>query len=97
MTEFILEHIAEWLLGIAGTAMCGMTAAVYTKYRAVCSGLQGLLRAEIIRSYEKYTAKGHCPIYAKEALTKAYKAYHGLGGNDVATGLYHDTMALPNE
>jgi len=95
--EFILEHIAEWLLGLAGTATCGITAALYARYRAVCSGLQGLLRAEIIRGYEKYTDRGHCPIYAKEALTKAYKAYHDLGGNDVATGLYKETMALPSE
>ena len=35
--------------------------------------------------------------YAKEALTRAYKAYHALGGNDVATELYHDIMELPTE
>ena len=60
------------------------------------AGVQCLLRAEIIRSHEKYSAKGCCPIYAKEALTKMYAAYHALGGNDVATDLYHDCMELPN-
>ena len=60
------------------------------------AGVQCLLRAEIIRSNEKYTDKGYCPLYAKEALTKAYSAYHALGGNDVATDLYNDIMALPN-
>lgn len=60
------------------------------------AGVQCLLRAEIIRSHEKYSAKGSCPIYAKEALTKMYAAYHALGGNDVATDLYHDCMELPN-
>lgn len=61
------------------------------------NGVQCLLRAEIIRSHEKYIDKGFCPIYAKEALTKEYKAYHNLGGNDVATELYEQCIALPNE
>ena len=60
------------------------------------AGVQCLLRAEIIRSHEKYTERGKCPIYAQEALTRAYKAYHALGGNDVATELYNDLMELPN-
>lgn len=60
-------------------------------------GLQALLRAEIIRSHEKYSAKGYCPVYAKEALTRCYRAYHNLGGNDVATELYEQLMDLPVE
>ena len=60
-------------------------------------GVQCLLRAEIIRNHDKYMDKDFCPIYAKEALKRAYHAYHELGGNDVATGLYNETMALPTE
>lgn len=60
------------------------------------AGVQCLLRAEIIRSHEKYTERGKCPIYAREALTRAYQAYHALGGNDVATDLYRDLLELPN-
>lgn len=58
-------------------------------------GLQCLLRAEIIRSHEKYTARGYCPIYARESLDRAYAAYHNLGGNDIATSLYKECMELP--
>lgn len=58
-------------------------------------GLQCLLRAEIIRANEKYTARRYCPIYAKESLKRVYNAYHELGGNDVATHLYDELMALP--
>lgn len=61
----------------------------------VANGVQCLLRMELIRSHEKYTAKEYCPVYAKENLTRAYTAYHNLGGNDVATELYHQTMDLP--
>ncbi|MPN16592.1 hypothetical protein SDC9_163937 [bioreactor metagenome] len=60
-------------------------------------GLQCLLRAEIIRSYEKYQDKGFCPLYAKEALKREYDSYHDLHGNDVATDLYRQMMALPTE
>lgn len=60
-------------------------------------GLQCLLRMEIIRSHEKYTEKGYCPIYARESLQREYTAYHNLGGNDVATDLFNNTMELPTE
>lgn len=59
------------------------------------NGVQCLLRAEIIRAHDKYAQKRFCPIYAKESLTRAYAAYHALGGNDVATDLYRQTMELP--
>ncbi len=60
-------------------------------------GLQCLLRAEIIRSHDKYTGRGYCPIYAKESLRRAYTAYHNLGGNDIATALYSDCISLPDQ
>lgn len=66
-----------------------------TDMQIVEDGLQCLLRAEIIRSHDKYTSRGYCPIYAKENLKRAYDAYRALGGNDVATDLYHQCMALP--
>lgn len=61
------------------------------------NGLQCLLRAEIIRAHDKYTARGYCPIYAKESLRRAYTAYHNLGGNDIATALYNDCISLPEQ
>lgn len=67
------------------------------KQDALALGLQCLLRAEIIHQYEKWHDRGYCPIYAKEALKRAYDSYHTLGGNDVATGLYKDTMELPEQ
>lgn len=61
------------------------------------SGVQCLLRAEIIRSHEKYMDKGFCPVYAREALSRAYEAYHALGGNGTITGLYNQIIALPTD
>ena len=56
-------------------------------------GLQALLRIEII--HDKYMERKYCPVYAKESLSRAYNAYHALGGNDVATELYHQVIELP--
>lgn len=61
------------------------------------SGLQSLLRAEIIRSHEKYMDKGYCPVYAREALGRIYESYHGLGGNGTMTELYNQVIALPTD
>ncbi len=62
--------------------------------KAIADGVQCLLRAEIIHAHDKYTRQSYCPIYAKENLTRAYAAYHALGGNDVATSLYEQVMEL---
>ena len=61
------------------------------------NGVQSLLRAEIIRSHEKYMDKGFCPVYAREALSRIYESYHALGGNGTMTELYKQVMALPTD
>lgn len=95
--EIVAELIVEWLVPAALGACVGFISSMLLRMKAIKLGLQCLLRAEIIRSHDKYTDRKYCPIYAKEALTRAYKAYHTLGGNDVATELYKDTMGLPEE
>ena len=65
--------------------------------KALKNGLLSLLRAELIRSHDKYIKQGFCPLYAKEALEKAYKAYSALGGNGAMKQVYEDTMELPIE
>lgn len=101
MTNFIIELILRWLVPFACAGIAGAAFAYGKKARretqSMRDGMQCLLRAEIIRQYEKWTERGYCPIYAREALTTAYSAYHELGGNDVATELFHKTTALPTE
>lgn len=67
------------------------------KIRLLETGLQALLRAEIIRQHDKYMDKGYCPIYARDALDRVYESYHALGGNGTMTDLYKQTIALPTE
>jgi hypothetical protein len=95
--EEIIPRVLNWavpfLCGGIITALCVMWKFIH----ALCAGVQCLLRAEIIRMHDKYTERKYCPIYAKESLRRAYQAYHGLHGNDVATALYDETMALPTD
>lgn len=98
------ERLLDWLVPF----LCGLAVSLFSvfislarkrenKARLIEDGVESLLRLEIVRSYNEYTEKGYCPIYAKESLTRAYNDYHALGGNGVATALYEKIMALPTE
>lgn len=93
----MFNNFIGWLVPFLCGGAVTFIGTMLIKLKAIKNGLQCLLRAEIIRSYDKYKERCYCPLYAKEALTRAYKAYHALGGNDVATELYNDTMELPTE
>jgi hypothetical protein len=95
MANEIVEKVIAWAVPfvLGGTLSAVLSWLLF--FRAIRDGLQCLLRAEIIRQNEKWTAKRYCPIYAKQALSRAYKAYHALKGNDVATALYDEVIELP--
>lgn len=100
MYRLFLEWLVPFLCGGTVSVAAAAYAAARRAHKKGCAlemGVQCLLRAEIIRSYDKYTDRGFCPLYAQEALTRAYDSYHGLGGNDVATKLYEEVMKLPAE
>ena len=63
----------------------------------MAEGVLSLLRESIVTNYNNYTERGCCPIHAKESLRHVYEAYHNLGGNDVATKLYHTLLEMPEE
>lgn len=93
----MLDLIFKWAVPFLCGALVAVISSSFIKLKAIKTGLQCLLRAEIIRSHEKYTERNYCPIYAREATSRAYSAYHDLGGNDVATALYNELMKLPTE
>lgn len=98
--ELFIKWLVPFLCGGAVSAAGMLFTAIRfrcRKEKTLAGGVQCLLRAEIIRSYDKYTERKYCPLYAKEALTRAYDSYHKLGGNDVATDLYRQIMRLPTE
>lgn len=102
--NFIQSHWIEWLFAViiailsAGYRnVSGRLKEEQKKNNAIAEGVQSLLRESIVDNYNKYTDRNFCPIYAKESIKKVYSAYHNLGGNDVATELYHKILAMPEE
>lgn len=108
----ILKDVAPYLCTIASGVVLAATNAELSRFRreretdkaeaemknkALADGVQSLLRQSIVADYNKYSDRGYCPIYAKESIKRAYKAYHTLGGNDVATELYRKILAMPEE
>lgn len=104
MIDFIIKY---WLEVIFGVVVAGVGAISFSlrsklkkqieKEKALENGVCSLLRAEMIRSGEKYIQKRYCKIYAKDAFDKAYKAYHELGGNGTMTELHEQVMNLPTQ
>ncbi len=98
-----MELIVKWLVPfLCGSAVSALVTYC-TVFRALRDGVQCLLRAELIRTYQEYAYQGgaageaHCPMAVKEAVRRAYAAYHRLGGNDVVTELYHKILKMPEE
>lgn len=101
---YIATHWVEWLfaaaialLGFAYRQVAKQIKEEKRKNDALMLGVQSLLRESIVSNYNKYQDKKHCPIYAKESIKRAYKAYHNLDGNDVATELYEKLLKMPEE
>lgn len=80
------------------TAFAAVIAYLYRQIIATRKGIRALLRADLIRLYNKYHDDlGYCPVYVKQSLEDEYQQYHALKGNGVGTNLYNALMALPTE
>ncbi len=102
---YIGAHWIQWVFA-AATAFLGylyrrISTSLHTEQernKAIAEGVQALLRESILGAYSKWSDKGYCPIYAKESLRRVYSVYHnGLGGNDIASGLYNKVLAMPEQ
>ena len=92
MIEFINEN---WKL-IA--TLAGALGYMYRQISATQKGVRALLRADLIRLYNKYHDDlGYCPLYVQQALEEEYQQYHALKGNGVGTKMYNALMNLPTE
>ena len=92
MIEFIVDN---WkMITTIGTALLYM----YKQISATKKGVRALLRADLIRLYNKYHDDlGYCPLYVKQSLEDEYKQYHELRGNGVGTEMYNALMELPTK
>ena len=93
----ITTIVITFLITAALTALITYFKTATGQLKALKEGMLATLRADIIGYHDKYMDREYCPIYAKDAIEKAYQAYHKLGGNGTITKLYEDLMALPTE
>lgn len=93
----VISCCVSFFLGGALAYLTARWKGLLKREKALQNGLQSLLRNTIIEYHDKYTGRGYCPIYAKDALRRIYDAYHDLGGNGVITKLYEDVMKLDEE
>lgn len=90
LLEFINEN---WKLL---TALFSVLSFMFYQITAMRKGIRALLRADLIRLYNKYHDDlEYCPLYVKQSLEDEYKQYHKLKGNGVGTEMYEALMALP--
>ena len=93
-------NVAELLtaLGIPG-ALAGVLATAlgitYRHVKAMRSGLQALLRAQMIAEFNKWEERGYAPIYARENFENCWEQYHALGANGVMDDVREKFYALP--
>lgn len=104
MIEFIESYWIEFAFGLIITALTAGyrnlkkdIAERINEQKAIKAAITALLRQSLYDSYNKWSEKGYCPIYAMEAVTKVYEQYHALGGNDIGTELYERLKELPTQ
>ena len=63
--------------------------------KALKSGLQALLRAQMISEFNRWEERGYAPIYARENFENCWKEYHALGANGVMDDIHEKFFSLP--
>lgn len=64
---------------------------------ALKSGIQALLRSQMISEYNKWSERGYAPIYARENFENCWRQYHSLGANGVMDDIHEKFLELPTE
>lgn len=85
------------LVGALGGWIFSNFKRVNSDMDATKLGIQALLRAQMISDYNKWSAKGYAPIYARDNFENVWKQYHALGANGVMDDIHDKFMALPIE
>ncbi|WP_152356314.1 hypothetical protein [Bifidobacterium apri] len=74
--------------------MAGWTARTVRQLAALKTGMQDLLRAQLIQIHGSTVAVGRpVPVDLKEEADRVYQSYHALGGNGTGTRLHDEIMS----
>lgn len=98
MINFILKYWLEFIFGLIISILGYLAKKIkklHNREKAVESGVQALLRNELIRRYREYESKGEITILDKENVEHMFNEYKNLGGNGIVAQMYEEILNLP--
>lgn len=108
MWDFIVKYWLEFLFGMIVAALSASYASLVKKFKAekaknaaIENGLRGILRIQILDTYDRCVADGRkISISRKDAIVSIYQSYVALGdGNtdDTIKALYEELVRMTIE
>ena len=105
MWDFILKYWLEFLFGVIVAALSASYASLVRKFRAerkknaaIENGLRGILRIQILDTYDRCVADGRTiSVSRKDAIVSIYQSYIALGdgnGDDTIRALYEEIIHM---
>jgi len=107
MTEWLAKY---WLEALFGLIIAGLSAGYAklakklkkerAKNLAIENGLKGILRIQIIDTYDKCMQEGNISLSRKDAIAEVYRSYTALCASqeevdDTITQMYEELRRLP--
>lgn len=90
----LIQQCVDWLIPFGCGGLAGWTARTVRQLAALKTGMQDLLRAQLIQIHGSTVAVGRpVPVDLKEEADRVYESYHALGGNGTGTRLHDEIMS----
>lgn len=104
MWDFIVKYWLEFLFGIIVAALSASYASLVRRFKqekaknaAIENGLRGILRIQILDTYDKCVADGKkISVSRKDAIVSIYQSYVALGDHvdDTIKQLYEELIHM---
>lgn len=110
MVEFVVKYWVQWVFGLIAAGLAGVCARLNKKLKkeqkknqAIENGLKGILRIQIIDTYDRCVANGgKISLSRKDAIGDVYRSYCELcesaeAVDDTVKQLYDEIVHMPLE
>ena len=105
MWEFIIKYWMQFAFGILSAALTAAYARLAKKFKAekaknkaIENGLRGILRIQILDTYDKCVGTGGTiSVSRKDAIASIYQSYIALGNgedDDTIKNMYEEIMHM---
>ncbi len=109
MLDFIVRYWLEFAFGVVVAALSAAYGRLEKKFKAekaknaaIENGLRGILRIQILDTYDRCKAAGgKISVSRKDAISSIYQSYCALGdpetADDTIRNLYEEIVRMPIE